>query len=792
MSLRDDTRAVNSVSSNGHGHYGSPFERVLARLEAKGYDPKELGSGKAESRCPAHEGSRRNLSIGEGADGAVLIKCHHEPACSVDAIVSALGLEKKDLFRPLLGSKPKAKTTKKPGSFNSAASAGKWIATKDGSKLAGTWFYHDTDGKPYAAVLRLDHPEAGKTYRPVWRDSGTGLWGIGDPPQWLPYHSDRLNGAPSVWFFEGEKCVELAAGLDLIATTTAHGAKSPHKTDLTCLAGKTVYLVPDHDPEGERYVEAVSGLLWNLSPRPTVKVVRLPGLTSKGDDLAEWIEAREGKAPGVIRTKLLRLAAAAPVWSPPPAFKTTKPSPRFHLTDLGNAKRLVSRFGDRIRYCKSLGAWFVWDGSIWKEDASGAIYRLAKTVPEIILEEPSEDDDDAKAQRQWSHNSEDLKRINATIALTWSEPGIPVNADDLNGDPMLLCVKNGTVDLRAGTLRPHRQADLITKMAPVDYDPTAECPRFLAFLDRIMGGNQNLVGYLQRAIGYAITGDVSEHALFFFYGTGRNGKGTLLELFLALLGDYATTVDASLITAKRNDDHPTGLTDLDGCRFVPTVEVEDGKHLAEALVKKLTGGDRIKARRMRQDFYEFMPTHKIFLAANHPPEIRGLDEGIWSRVKLIPFSVFIPPEERVKDLREMLVREEGPGILAWAVQGCLEWQRNGLQEPPEVMKATENYRTDMDTIAGFLAERCDTFLEHETLKTNARESKDALYKAYTIWANANGCESVLSSRKFGGEMQRRGYPLKESNGRCYRLGVTLKSVSEDSEETREMPETGIF
>lgn len=449
---------------------------------------------------------------------------------------------------------------------------------------------------------------------------------------------------------------------------------------------------------------------------------------------------------------------------------------RFNRTDLGNAKRLVSRFGDRLRYCKKLGTWLVWSGPVWEEDASGEIYRLAKAVPQLILEEPSEGDDDAKAQRRWSHATEAKKLIDSMIALAWSEPGVPVTTEELNGDPWLLNVLNGTIELRTGLLRRHRQADLITKIAPVAYDPTATCPRFLAFLDRIMAGNQNLVGFLQRALGSALTGDVSDHALFFFYGSGRNGKGTLLELFTTLLGNYATTVDSGLITKKRNEDHPTGLTDLDGRRFVSTEEVEDGKELAEALVKKLTGGNRIKARRMRQDYYEFPPTHKLFLAANHEPEIRGSDEGIWSRVKLVPFSVFIPVEERVKNLHEMLAREEGPGILAWAVQGCLEWQRGGLQEPPEVQKATEAYRTDMDTIAGFLADRCNTFLDHETLKTQAREPKDALYKAYTAWADASGCEAVFSARKFGGELQRRGYDLKESHGRCYRLGLTLKGA----------------
>jgi putative DNA primase/helicase len=218
-----------------------------------------------------------------------------------------------------------------------------------------------------------------------------------------------------------------------------------------------------------------------------------------------------------------------------------------------------------------------------------------------------------------------------------------------------LNVQNGTLDLKTGELLPHRQEDLITKLAPVDYDPAADCPRWEAFLHRVMAENNDLVRFLQRAAGYALTGDVSEHALHFLYGTGRNGKGTFLETFLAILGDYATTVDANLLVAKRNDDHPTGLTDLDGRRFVATQEVEDGRRMAEALVKKLTGGDLIKARRMRENNYEFDPVHKLFLAANHKPEIRGTDEAIWSRIMLVPFEVFIPPVERIRNLKNILV-----------------------------------------------------------------------------------------------------------------------------------------
>ncbi|HMB02696.1 MAG TPA: phage/plasmid primase, P4 family, partial [Isosphaeraceae bacterium] len=453
-------------------------------------------------------------------------------------------------------------------------------------------------------------------------------------------------------------------------------------------------------------------------------------------------------------------------------------------TDLGNARRLIKRHGATLRYCPPWGSWLVWDGRRWQEDVTGQVARLAKQTVRAIGAEAAEADDDgeAKALLQWALKSEAKRQIDALIGLAWSEPGVPVEPGQLNTDPMLLNVANGTLDLRTGALRPHRPEDLITKLAPVAYDPEAACPRWDAFLRRILDDDADLIRFVQRALGYALTGSVAEHVLFFLYGTGRNGKSTLLNVILALLGDYATTVDAGLLAAKRDQDHPTGLTDLDGRRFVPTAEVEDGKRLAEALVKKLTGGERIKARRMRADHYEFEPAHKIFLAANHKPEIKGTDEGIWSRIRLIEFRVFIPPEDRIKDFDKALIAEEGPGILAWLVRGCLDWQRVGLAEPPAVARATAGYRAEMDALGDFLEDRCDR-PDDPALQARARALTSTLYHAYVEWSRDNGLEP-LSARRFGSEMERRGFPLVKSNGKCWRAGLRVKQPDREGDIER--------
>jgi hypothetical protein len=302
-----------------------PIKVVLDRLERGGYDPRKLGSGKYESRCPGHKGTRRNLSIGEGSDGAVLLHCHHADEggrnCPASAIVAELGLEMRDLFPGVSEPKktsPKGSKGSREG-FGSADDAAEFQARKLKAKITGKWVYQTADGKPYAVVCRFDGPD-GKTYRPVSLDPATGRWSFKDPSQWLPYRAEGLATAARVYILEGEKCVEIARGLGLTATTTAHGAQSPHKTDLSALAGKDLVIVPDVGAPGEAYVAALKALLAQLEPRPTVRVLRLPGLTAEGDDIEQWAATSTDGA--ALAAELERLASALPAEE----FVEVKPS----------------------------------------------------------------------------------------------------------------------------------------------------------------------------------------------------------------------------------------------------------------------------------------------------------------------------------------------------------------------------------------------------------------------------------------------------------------------------------
>jgi len=423
----------------------------------------------------------------------------------------------------------------------------------------------------------------------------------------------------------------------------------------------------------------------------------------------------------------------------------------YHLTDLGNAQFFADLHGEDVKHCAVWNKWLVWDGKRWSIDKTAAVYRLAKKTVAKMYEIAGalEGSDQRQQLARHAISSESDIKIKAMLSLAESEPNIAVTPDIFDTDPWLLNVKNGTIDLRTGELKPHDRNDYITKLVPIEYKPDMPTPIWDAFLNRIMDGNQELIRFLQKAAGYSLTGLTNERCLFICYGTGANGKSVFLSTLLKIAGEYAKQVPKELLIQRRyGNEHPTVIADLAGVRLAATIETDKDNIFAESQVKWLTGGDRITARFMRGDYFEFNPTHKIWMATNHKPIIRGTDNAIWNRIRLIPFSVTIPPEEQDKNLLVKL-EAELPGILAWAVEGCLAWQREGLNPPHEVTKATEKYREEMDILADFLADYCLIGAEHI-------EKNIDLYKAYCRWCEEQG-EKPASQRTFSQSLQERGY-----------------------------------
>jgi putative DNA primase/helicase len=453
-------------------------------------------------------------------------------------------------------------------------------------------------------------------------------------------------------------------------------------------------------------------------------------------------------------------------------------SPTVADTDLGNARRLITRHGRDLRHCEPWRKWIVWDGRRWQLDQTSEVIRRATDVVDNLLNEavalagPERDQAVKHALR-----SQGAQRIFSMVRLAASEPSVAILPSELDRHPYLFNCTNGTLDLRTGELRPARREDLITQLCPLEYRPEAVCPCWESALLTIFAGDHDLTSWFQRLAGYCLTGCVNEQVLPICWGAGANGKSVIFETLRQVMGpDYAGVGADELIQSGDQKPHPTFKAALFGKRLVTLSELEENGRLNESLIKKLTGSEKISARRMREDLWEFEPTHKIVIATNHKPDIKGTDDGVWRRLRLLPFTRRFwnpdageqgPAELKAdKHLLEKLL-PEAQGILTWLVRGCLAWQQQGLNDPPIVTRATGQFRSEQDALAAFLEECCRM---RQDLLCRATE----LYVRYQKWHKDNGEQGQpMSQRKFGGAMTARGFEKRHSGGTIY-LGLDLR------------------
>lgn len=422
---------------------------------------------------------------------------------------------------------------------------------------------------------------------------------------------------------------------------------------------------------------------------------------------------------------------------------------------------LALRFADthaiRLRFVAAWGRWLSHQGTHWQfDDTMAAFDQVRATCRRAAAEcnKPNVATTIASA-----------KTVAAVERLAKADRRIAGTIDQWDADPWLLNTPEGVIDLRTGDMRAHRSDDYMTKIAAVG--PSGECPLFLEFLSTITAKDPELIAYLRRALGYALTGDVREHALFFAYGTGANGKSVLLSTVSGILGAYHRSAPIETFTASNGDRHPTDLAMLRGARLVSATETEEGRRWAESRIKQLTGGDVVSARFMRQDFFEFKPAFKLFIAGNHRPSLRSVDEAIRRRFHLIPFAVTIPPEKRDGELTEKL-KVEWPGILQWLIDGCLEWQCAGLRAPPAVVDATAAYLEAEDATAAWIDDRCER-------DPSAWESSAALYGSWTAWAISAG-ENAGTQRRLSEKLESGGFQPGRKNGARGFFGLRINTV----------------
>ncbi len=605
------------------------------------------------------------------------------------------------------------------------------------------WDYLDATGSLIAVIYRYDPPGRKKEFRP-WDAKRRKM----APPEPRPlYNQPGLAASAHAVLVEGEKCAQTLIDLGVVATTAMHGANAPvDKTDWSPLAGKSVLIWPDRDKPGWEYAMAAAQAV--LAAGASSCDLLLPP-----DDKPDGWDAADAVAEAFDVGAFL---ASGPRMCIKPSSAVGAQEATVWATDDALALSFTVRYADDWRYCAAWGKWLVWTGTHWQPDETLLVHHLIRS---ICREAAVKVDSHRLAAKLLASST-----VGGVDRLARSDRRHASISDEWDADLFALNTPGGVVDLRTGRLRAHERTDRMTKLATAT--PAGTCPRWLAFLADVTGGDTDLQGYLQRMVGYCLTGATSAHALFFLYGTGANGKSVFVNTLATILGDYATSAPMDTFMEARGDRHPTDLAGLRGARFVASIETEQGRRWNESKVKAITGGDKVSARFMRQDFFEYVPQFKLVVAGNHKPSIRNVDEAMKRRLHLIPFTVTVPPERRDGQLTERLLAERD-GILAWAVDGCLAWQRDGLKPPACVVSATEEYFEAEDALGQWIEERC-------LLAKTHREGVSELFADWREWAERAG-EYVGSVKRFSELMATRKFEKCRLTGGARALaGISLR------------------
>jgi putative DNA primase/helicase len=697
----------------------TPLQTILEVLD----DVRKSGAGWS-AKCPAHEDRRNSLSIAEGSDGKVLLYCH--AGCDLGSILAAHRLSESDLFPP-----------KDPG----------------GRRIVAEYSYVDEDGAELFQAVRF-HP---KDFRQRHREkSGAWTWNLNGTRRVLyrlPELLDGVKNGRTIHVVEGEKDVEAIRSLGLVATTSPMGAGKWRAEYGMALVGARVVIIADADAPGRKHAAAVEASLRGKAA--SVRVVEVP----TGKDASDWVAAgatREdfGKLDG--RESGQEHRQEGEQGQGPEEGEAVD---GFELTDTGNSERFAARFGNRIRFVPEFGEYLVFEDGRLVLDV-GAVRTLEMT--RMVTREMRASGDMRIAG--FGVKSEKRSARENMRVLAQSLPGLAVPPSALDADPWMLSCPNGLVDLRTGEMRAARLEDLVTKRTGAQYVAGAPAPRWRRFIAEVTVGDVDLEGYLQRTVGYSLTGCTGEQVFFFLYGDGANGKGTFVKVLQRALGDYAGTLKTEALMAQYGQAHPTELVPLFGSRFVTANEVPDGRSWNEARLKELTGEDRLTARRMHENFWTFEPTHKLWISGNCRPRVHGDDFGLWRRVRVIPFEARFAVNQNL--LKELLT--ELPGVLAWAVEGSLAWQRDGLGLPERVRRATADYQERENVVGQFVEEAC---YRNEDLVSATAD----LYGGFTRWCERTG-ERPPAKRGFSDRLERLGFKRSGNKNSRGFIGIGLMPV----------------
>lgn len=714
------TRAKSSAEGAPSPQAHVTAEELAARLGAR-----RSGRGWV-AQCPAHDDRKASLSIAEGDGGRTLVLCRAD--CETEAVIATLGLT----MAALMPAWPSPNGASPPSTPEAAPPPPK------------RYMIRDAKGELLAVHVRLDTPQGKK----VWWQKPDGTKRL---PAWLKtgslmYGLEQLAQTPDAdaAVTEGEKAADaLRAVRGLVVLGTVGGASvTPSIAVLEHLRGRRVYLWPDNDPAGHRHMERIA-LILTRDQGCEVRVI-------------DWAEAPpKSDAADCDPALYPELMAAAKPWKAPipktaaKAVQAEGDAPwleRGHLprTDLGNCQRFVAQHGDYLRYVATLG-WFEWNGKVWAPNDAAPYRRAAATVRSIYQEAADEPDkylrDDLAA---WAKGSESASRLAAIVALATYHSAVVARIDDFNCDPWLFNCLNGTIDLRTGELAPHRREDLITMVAPVEFDPQARFEPWDRFLEEATGGDREVQRYLQKCVGYTLTGDVSRDEIFVVHGPGGTGKSTFIGALMAVTGPYGAPLRTeAVLSGNSAGGHNEDIARLVGKRLVVLAEASANEQLREGLVKQLTGGDRISASLKGKPNFEFEPVLKLWLASNHVPRMPEDDSGMQRRLRKLPFEhKALRPDPTLRHVLSASP-EARAAILAWAVEGCLTWQKEGLKPPEVVTAASKAVFEDQDPLSEFWSDyieldpdqddAAEIRLDYEFESTSAE-----IRAAYEKYADAEG------------------------------------------------------
>jgi putative DNA primase/helicase len=747
--------------------------------------------------CPAHADSQASLRLTVSGAGKVLAKCR--AGCSTSAVMEAMGLTLADLATMTAGDVDVRPATSTDAPADPAAVAALAVqldryaeALGATSDPAAVIYAADRFGLSDADVDRLglglaDDLGGGPRLVVPFRDRDGVARGFQaralDPDaqvRWLGPRSPEGGGswARVGWFAgasgwdevlvcegPGDALTGAAAGYDTIGVRGAGLASNPTVVDdIAAMVGeREAVIAGDGDPAGRRFSVTLAEALVARDVR--VRVLDLP----EGLDLTD-LRARDGArfAPELIRA----IATAAPVKSRRAALLAWDED-RYSLTDLGGARYLrdyIESIGSGVRYVAEVGFYLLEDG-VWRMDDRQAVRTHAQSVADLVkdlaadatelaMADGATKDDKARAGRLrgYAKHAQTSRGLDAMLRELQAVGGVPASVDDFDRHPDLLAVRNGVVNLRTGELRPHDPALLLTRRVDVDFDPTATAPRWEQFLVEVFPGHPSLVDYVRRLVGYGITGHTSEQCFAVLWGKGANGKSVFTDTLTEVFREITVTTPFSTFEERPSGGVPNDLAALKGARLVMASEGEAGKRMAEAVLKRVTGRDLIAARFMRKEFFEFRPTFLLMLATNAKPNFRGQDEGLWRRVKLVPWERYFQDHERDGSLGARLLTE-APGILAWAVRGSREWYASGLGDPSVVKDATKEYRETSDALAGFLP---GVFVRDENA---GRVDGKVMFDAYLDWADEENLQKheVWTRRTFFAALEERGLSKRKTS-----------------------------